>query len=65
LSNFSFGELEAQVHQQAEAIADRFPILHLGMSTAEAMRQAKLSQIPIFSHPFYWSPFILIGDAGK
>jgi CHAT domain-containing protein len=35
------------------------------MSTAEAMRQAKLSQIPIFSHPFYWSPFILIGDAGK
>ena len=23
-------ELEAQVHQQAEAIADRFPILHLG-----------------------------------
>jgi len=25
------------------------------------LRQAKLSQIE--RHPFYWSPFILIGDA--
>jgi CHAT domain-containing protein len=25
------------------------------------MRQAKLSNIN--SHPFFWSPFILIGDA--
>jgi len=32
-----------------------------GMSKGEALREAKLSQIT--RHPFYWSPFILIGDA--
>ncbi|HSF74861.1 MAG TPA: tetratricopeptide repeat protein [Microcoleus sp.] len=31
-----------------------------GMSKSQAMRQAKLSQIN--SHPFFWSPLILIGD---
>jgi CHAT domain-containing protein/Tfp pilus assembly protein PilF len=35
--------------------------IHKGMSKNEALRQAKLSQIQ--RHPFYWSPFILIGDA--
>jgi CHAT domain-containing protein len=35
--------------------------IHKGMSKNEALRQAKLSQIGL--HPFYWSPFILIGDA--
>ena len=35
--------------------------LKQGMSKAEAMRQAKLSLID--QHPFFWSPFILIGDA--
>jgi CHAT domain-containing protein len=37
--------------------------LQQGMSKSEAMRQAKLSQINL--HPWFWSPFILIGDAGK
>ncbi|WP_293132408.1 CHAT domain-containing tetratricopeptide repeat protein [Microcoleus sp. bin38.metabat.b11b12b14.051] len=37
--------------------------INKGMSKAEALRQAKLSQIKISPHPFYWSPFILIGDA--
>ncbi|WP_235595796.1 CHAT domain-containing protein [Mastigocoleus testarum] len=32
-----------------------------GMNKDEALRQAKLSQID--SHPFFWSPFVLIGDA--
>ncbi|MGF1675667.1 MAG: CHAT domain-containing protein [Rivularia sp. (in: cyanobacteria)] len=32
-----------------------------GMSKDEALRQAKLSQID--SHPFFWSAFVLIGDA--
>ncbi|NJR48780.1 MAG: tetratricopeptide repeat protein [Leptolyngbyaceae cyanobacterium CSU_1_3] len=31
-----------------------------GMSKSEALRQAKLSQID--SHPFFWAPFVLIGD---
>ena len=35
--------------------------INKGMSKNEALRQAKLSQIA--RHPFYWSPFILIGDA--
>ena len=34
--------------------------INKGMSKNEALRQAKLSQIS--RHPFYWSPFILIGD---
>ncbi|MDQ2096098.1 MAG: CHAT domain-containing tetratricopeptide repeat protein [Tychonema bourrellyi B0820] len=34
--------------------------INKGMSKNEALRQAKLSQIG--RHPFYWSPFILIGD---
>ncbi|WP_293339102.1 CHAT domain-containing protein [Microcoleus sp. CAWBG58] len=34
--------------------------INKGMSKGEALRQAKLSQIS--RHPFYWSPFILIGD---
>ena len=35
--------------------------INQGMSKNEALRQAKLSQVQ--RHPFYWSPFILIGDA--
>jgi CHAT domain-containing protein len=35
--------------------------LKKGMTKDEALRQAKLSQID--SHPFFWSPFVLIGDA--
>jgi len=35
--------------------------INQGMSKNEALRQAKLGQIQ--RHPFYWSPFILIGDA--
>jgi CHAT domain-containing protein len=35
--------------------------INKGMSKNEALRLAKLSQIS--RHPFYWSPFILIGDA--
>jgi CHAT domain-containing protein len=36
--------------------------LKQGMSKGEALQEAKLSQIDK-SHPFYWSPFVLIGDA--
>ena len=32
-----------------------------GMSKGEALQKAKLSEIG--HHPYYWSPFILIGDA--
>ena len=34
--------------------------LKQGMGKSEALRQAKLNQIG--SHPFFWAPFVLIGD---
>ncbi|MCC3404821.1 MAG: tetratricopeptide repeat protein [Microcoleus sp. PH2017_10_PVI_O_A] len=37
--------------------------INKGMSKGEALRQAKLSLIKRNFLPFYWSPFILIGDA--
>lgn len=38
-----------------------------GGNKAEALRQAKLDLLrrkenPLFSHPFFWAPFILLGD---
>jgi CHAT domain-containing protein/tetratricopeptide (TPR) repeat protein len=35
--------------------------LKQGMSKGEALQKAKLSRID--SHPFFWAPFVLIGDA--
>jgi CHAT domain-containing protein/Tfp pilus assembly protein PilF len=39
--------------------------LKKGMSKGEALRQAKLTQLERKPdlHPFFWSPFVLIGDA--
>jgi CHAT domain-containing protein len=37
--------------------------LKQGMTKGEALRQAKLKLIADHRHPFYWSPFVLIGDA--
>ncbi|MBK1989578.1 tetratricopeptide repeat protein [Sphaerospermopsis aphanizomenoides BCCUSP55] len=37
--------------------------LQQGKSKGEALRQAKLKLIKDYPHPFYWSAFILIGDA--
>jgi CHAT domain-containing protein/predicted negative regulator of RcsB-dependent stress response len=44
-----------------ELMVEFYQNINKGMSKNEALRQAKLSQIG--RHPFYWSPFILIGDA--
>jgi CHAT domain-containing protein len=45
-----------------EAVVSEFYRLMMqeGLSKAEALRQAKLSQVQ--SHPYFWSPLILIGD---
>jgi CHAT domain-containing protein len=37
--------------------------LKRGTPKSEVLRQAKLSQIKLQRHPYYWSPFILIGDS--
>ncbi|MCM0589348.1 MAG: CHAT domain-containing protein [Gloeotrichia echinulata DVL01] len=42
-------------------MTDFYQNLQQGMSKGEALRQAKLKQIE--RHPFYWSPFVIIGDA--
>jgi CHAT domain-containing protein/Tfp pilus assembly protein PilF len=33
-----------------------------GMNKSEALQKAKLSQIDSYPHPFFWAPFVLIGD---
>lgn len=45
----------------AEIMGQFYQNLKDGMTKSEAMRQAKINQIK--RHPFFWSPFILIGDA--
>ncbi|MCZ8046817.1 MAG: CHAT domain-containing protein [Microcystis sp. LE19-41.2A] len=51
----------AEDNTSAEIMTQFYQNLKNGMSKSEAMRQAKLSQIK--SHPYFWSPFILIGSA--
>ncbi|MCA2710390.1 MAG: CHAT domain-containing protein [Microcystis sp. M025S2] len=51
----------AEDNTSAEIMTQFYQNLKNGMSKSEAMQKAKLSQIK--SHPFFWSPFILIGDA--
>lgn len=52
---------EEEVLVNTELMIRFYQNLHNGMSKAEAMRRAKLSLINF--HPYFWSPFILIGDA--
>jgi CHAT domain-containing protein/peptide methionine sulfoxide reductase MsrA len=51
----------AEDNTSAEIMTQFYQNLHKGMTKSEAMQKAKLSQIK--SHPFFWSPFILIGAA--
>ncbi|MFM6077998.1 MAG: CHAT domain-containing protein [Dolichospermum sp.] len=44
-----------------ELMVEFYQNIKKGMRKDEALRQAKLSQIA--SHPFHWSPFVLIGDS--
>ena len=37
--------------------------LQQGTSKGQALRQAKLALIDKYPHPWFWSPFVLIGDA--
>lgn len=42
--------------------------MQAGLSKVEALRQAKLSFLneqerPTLRNPFFWAPFILVGDA--
>ncbi|WGV26997.1 CHAT domain-containing protein [Halotia branconii] len=46
-----------------ELMVDFYQNVKQGMTKGEALQQAKLKLIADHRHPFYWSPFVLIGDA--
>ncbi|MEH1800051.1 MAG: CHAT domain-containing tetratricopeptide repeat protein [Nostoc sp.] len=46
-----------------ELMVDFYHNLKDGMTKGKALQQAKLKLIADHRHPFYWSPFVLIGDA--
>ncbi|WP_251956534.1 CHAT domain-containing protein [Nostoc commune] len=46
-----------------ELMVDFYQNLKQGMTKGEALQKAKLKLIADHRHPFYWSPFVLIGDA--
>ena len=54
---------DAEDNTSAEIMTQFYQNLQKGMTKSEAMQKAKLSQIETNPHPFFWSPFILIGDA--
>ena len=56
---------DAEDNTSAEIMIQFYQNLQKGMTKSEAMQKAKLSQIEKNKdlHPFFWSPFILIGDA--
>ena len=47
----------------AEIMTRFYQNLQKGMSKSASMREAKLSLIEKYPHPYFWSPFILIGSA--
>ncbi|MBD3559597.1 CHAT domain-containing protein, partial [Planktothrix sp. FACHB-1355] len=52
----------AEDNTTKEIMIEFYQNIKNGMSKGEALQKAKLSQIDKH-HPYYWSPFILIGDA--
>ncbi|MEH2454852.1 CHAT domain-containing protein, partial [Nostoc sp.] len=46
-----------------QLMVDFYQNLKQGMTKGEALQKAKLKLIKDYPHPFYWSPFVLIGDA--
>ncbi|MGI0483787.1 CHAT domain-containing protein [Pantanalinema rosaneae CENA516] len=54
-----------QDHSTADLITQFYTALKQpGISRAEALRQAQLSLLrsPEYHHPYYWSPFVLVGN---
>jgi len=57
----SLWAVEDEATQQL--MVDFYQNIKQGMSKGEALQKAKLKLIKDHRHPFYWSPFVLIGDA--
>jgi len=50
--------------ETANLMADFYQNLGAGNSQAAALREAKLKMVGRNLHPFFWSPFVLIGQSG-
>jgi CHAT domain-containing protein len=48
----------------AQFMVELYEAMLAGAGPAEAIRKAQLAlrQVPEFSHPYFWSPFVLLGD---
>jgi len=55
---------KVQDRSTADLMANFYPQLDGASGKAEALRQAKLKLIQDkrYAHPYYWAPFVLIGD---
>ena len=58
----SASELMVELHKK---LKPSFEARNLDVSKAEALRAAMLKMMknPRYRHPFYWAPFVVIGDA--
>ncbi|MHC9539721.1 MAG: tetratricopeptide repeat protein [Vulcanimicrobiota bacterium] len=55
VSDVSTAELMKNFHQE----------LKTGESEAQALREAQLKTMEKYSHPYYWAPFVVIGESRK
>ncbi|MHC9539719.1 MAG: tetratricopeptide repeat protein [Vulcanimicrobiota bacterium] len=49
----------------AELMKNFYQELKTGKSEGQAMREAQLKTMENYSHPYYWAPFVVIGESRK
>jgi CHAT domain-containing protein len=48
----------------AELMREMYSHIHAGASKREALRRAQLTIKDAYGHPYYWAPFVLMGNPG-
>jgi len=58
---------KAESHTTAKLMIEFHKRLLAGDSKAEALRQARLALLhdPHYAHPFYWAPFVVVGEGSS
>lgn len=58
---------KAESHTTAQLMIEFHQRLLAGDSKAEALRRARLALLhdPHYAHPFYWAPFVVVGDGSS